>query len=481
AIVLTAFPEVAEIQREFRKAETEWSQALSADQKKQLGISYHITGILDRIAEIYTLLHYTVQRDVTVSGHFVDLLLERRVADITIHRVVFMWDENAGVNQLEKIAVKVSLINGKKQGITGSVVYPGLVEHGLVEQATSFGIKLITLADLESQLFDATGYVNKLIRETEDDPRYSLERFVEPRIGESLFSSGQLVRSFVQDWMENGDEKQLTVLGNTGTGKTFLSMILAYEAALEFRKNPGQARWPVRIDLRSADRQFTLEGLFLTHFAKNEMRDLSFDLFRHAVRSGRVLIILDGFDEMSAKVTPQITAKNFQELARIVEGGAKVILTCRTHYFRSRSDEAEVVFGDQSSYGSESARELYWDLIARQGFRIAYLQEFDFSQIEEYVERVKKNKASEAIKKIKGIYNLVELCQRPMLLEMIVKSIGKLDTNSISAAALYQVFTDTWIHRDRWRDTLTSAEKYEFSEGLACQLTVTNEDSIHYS
>ncbi|TDF39301.1 sigma-70 family RNA polymerase sigma factor [Alteromonadaceae bacterium M269] len=481
SIVLSAFPSISDSQSEVQKTEAAWTNALTAKQNMLLGIKFHVSSTLERVAEIYSLLNYDVERDLTIENQKVDLKLVRRLADIEIQRVIFLHDAERGIEQIDSCAIKLHAINKHNPQISGTIICPNAMDNEFIVRANSHDIKVTTLAELESQLFDSSGYINKIIRETEGDPRYSLDLFIEPFIGDTLSSASEQARTFISSWLENPEERQLTVLGDVGIGKTFLSRVIAYEAALKYRENPGLARLPIRIDLRNADRQFTLEGLFLSHFSNNELGELSFDLFRHALRSGRVLVIFDGFDEMSAKVTPKITARNFQELARIVEGNAKVVLTCRTHYFKSRSDEQEVVYGEDSSYGSESARELYWDLISRRGFQICYLREFNISQVTAYVNKVKKSKAPAAIKKIKSIYNLEELCQRPMLLEMIVKSIGKIDTKNISAAMLYQVFTDAWIHRDKWRDILTPEEKCEFLESLACLLTIRGEESIHYS
>ena len=47
-------------------------------------------------------------------------------------------------------------------------------------------------------------------------------------------------------------------------------------------------------------------------------------------RRGKLLLILDGFDEMARQVDYQTVVDNFWELAKLVEDGSKVILTSRT-------------------------------------------------------------------------------------------------------------------------------------------------------
>jgi len=257
--------------------------------------------------------------------------------------------------------------------------------------------------------------------------------------------------------------------------------MLAYRLAQDFLKLPLEKPVPILIDLRNADRQFSLEGLIITHLAKNGLNRVSFDAFQHALSQGNIVLILDGFDEMAARVTPQVTNRNFHELARCVRGRAKVLLTCRTHYFRSRTEEEDVILGSTQDYGSETARDLYWELISRKGFKIAYLRPFDVSQIEEYVQRAKPGQSRIALDKIRATYNLMELSQRPMLLEMIVKSIDRLTVAEINPATLYMVYTDAWVHRDQWRDVLSPEAKLAFLMGLAHSLWHEDTVNIHYS
>jgi RNA polymerase sigma factor (sigma-70 family) len=246
-------------------------------------------------------------------------------------------------------------------------------------------------------------------------------------------------------------------------------------------EQPLAAPFPIRIDLRNADREFSLEGLVITHLAQNGLGQVSFDVFQYSLTQGNIVLILDGFDEMAARVTPQVTSRNFLELARCVRGRAKVLLTCRTHYFKSRTEEEEVILGGTQDYGSETARDLYWELIARKGFKIAYLRPFDTPQIEQYVRRAKPYDADQAMKKIRDTYNLMELSQRPMLLEMIVKSIDKLNAPEINAATLYDVYTSAWIYRDKWRDVLSAEEKLSFLTALSRSLWDEDIPGIHYT
>src|ERR1035438_7914596 len=148
-------------------------------------------------------------------------------------------------------------------------------------------------------------------------------------IGYDATSKSLEASSVIQEWLDTGEWNQLTLLGDVGTGKSFLSRVLAHRLAVAFLDDPLNNPVPILIDLRNADRQFSLEGLVLTHLAHSGVPRVSFEAFQYALSQRNIVLIFDGFDEMAARVTPQITARNFNELTRCIKGRAKVLLTCR--------------------------------------------------------------------------------------------------------------------------------------------------------
>jgi RNA polymerase sigma factor (sigma-70 family) len=434
----------------------------------------------DRVAEAYRLLGYSVEHGRIFEGRQVDMLLELDLADLHILRAVECKAGLVVADDLDKFLLKLQLVRTKYPAIQGTLVGGLSFSDGVRSHAAALGIQLTLFRDLSAQILDGPSYAQMLIREIESNERYRVQLFVEPTTGYETQGAGKLAFAVLNDWLIDGNWKQLTLLGDVGTGKSFLCRMIALRLAQEYLQSPGDAPLPLFIDLRNADREFSLEGLILTHFANHGLSRATFDIFQFLLAEGRIVLILDGFDEMASKVTPLVTTRNFHELARSVTGKAKVLLTCRTHYFKNRTEEEEVVLGSSVSQTSDVARDLYWDLIARSGFRIAYLRPFGMPQVEEYVHKACPSTAAAVLRKIHGIYNLAELSHRPLLLDMIVKSIDRLTAFEVNSAKLYEIFTDAWVHRDRWRDIISPEEKLRFLTMLARFLWEQEKTTVHY-
>src|SRR5262249_49413689 len=146
--------------------------------------------------------------------------------------------------------------------------------------------------------------------------------------------------------------------------------------------------------------------------------------FEHLVKLGKIILFFDAFDEMADRVRWEVTRSNFQELRRAAEQSGKVILTCRTHYFKDRNEQVKLI--SEGPRLSEIETDLYRELKQQSGAEIVYLQEFDDEQIQAYLRKARPTTFQEDWQKIQKIYNLRELAQRPLLLDMIVKSLPKL-------------------------------------------------------
>jgi DNA-directed RNA polymerase specialized sigma24 family protein len=450
--------------------------------KQERGSRAFIDGhnLEHRAAELYRLIGYSVEERRGFDGREVDLFITQRLGDLQIHRAIECKLTVVTAEDLDIFLNKLKLVRREYPNALGGMVSLGQFTPSVASHAAREGITLTTFRDLEASLIDGHGYCLSLIQEIENNETYRLTHFIEPQMA---IEKGTPKAAFevVNSWLSDDGWNQLTILGDVGTGKSFLTRCLTHRLAQEYLADPVNAPLPVRIDLREADRHFSLEGLIMTHFANTNLRTTRFDVFQHFLSAGRSVLILDGFDEMAAKINPKITIKNFYELTRAVTGKAKVLITCRTHYFKSRDHEEEVLLGATSSGGTNEARELYWDIISRKGYNIAYVQPFSIREVEQFVRKSRGVQAEAALATIQQTYNLIELSQTPMLLEMIVRSINSLRSKEINAATLYGIYTDAWIHRERWRNLLDNKAKLDFLLALARVLWNEDLDVVHHS
>ena len=473
--------------------------ALIAKVKQETGSQSETIPLVEQVAVIYELLQYEVERRKVVAGKIVDLFLKGRHGDLEVHRVIGCFPNAVSIDDLHRFNDLLQAVKREHRQAHGTMIVARSVSTDIAALADLNYINVTTLTELSGKLFDGRTYANGLRLQCGDTEQYPTQLYVVPMISEAV--QGEERPAFsglsrpagtdvhlrderpgaIESWLNDPKTNQLTLLGDVGTGKTFLMRVLASELARQYQEKPASRPLPLLIDLRDTDREVSLEGLVLTHLQSQGLRQITFAIFEHAVRNGQMILLFDGFDEMAARTSPQVTRRNFQQLARCARGKGKLLITCRTHYFTSRTEEEEVVLGSTLESDSPVARELLRDLIDRQNCRIAYLRPFQFPQIREYVERARPNDSAACLSKIEAVYNLSELCQRPMLLQMIVKSIDRLGSRDINPARLYEVFTEVWINRDTWRAILPREKKLQFVTALARVFWQQGVPRIHYT
>jgi RNA polymerase sigma factor (sigma-70 family) len=455
--------------------------------------------LVEQVAAIYELMQYDVERRKVIAGRTVDLFLTGKHGDLDVQRVIGCFPNPVSSDDLHRFTDLLRAVKREYRQARGTIVSARPVSAEVAVLANQDDLNLTTHTELSGKLLDGRTYANSLRLRCGETEQYPTPLYVVPMIGETVQGGERpaftgFVRpadadaplrddtpGVIERWLTDPKVNQLTLLGDVGTGKTFLMRILASELARRYLEKPAAQPLPLLIDLRDTDREVSLEGLVLTHLQSQGLRQITFPVFEHAVRNGQIILLFDGFDEMAARTSPQVTRRNFQQLARCARGKAKILITCRTHYFSSRTEEEEVVLGSTLESGSPVARELLRDLIDGQNCRIAYLRPFELPQIREYVERARPKDAAACLKKIEDVYNLPELCQRPMLLQMIVKSIDRLGSREINPARLYEVFTEVWINRDTWRAILPRDRKLQFVTALARVFWQEGVPGIHYT
>lgn len=210
---------------------------------------------------------------------------------------------------------------------------------------------------------------------------------------------------------------------------------------------------------------------------------MNFNQFFHLLKTGKIILFFDAFDEMADRIQWTITRSNFHEFKRAAVGKAKVILTCRTHYFRDRAEQVTVI--GKGPNLSEVETDLYRDLRQQSNAEVVYLQEFDENNIKQYLKNVRGQRYQDDWKRIQRIYNLKDLAHRPLLLDMIIKTLPRLKANhKINAANLYNIFTRMWIDReeiDKARLLMDAETKSALAIELAFRMWHHETDRIHHN
>ena len=446
-----------------------------------------------RVQGLLKLLGYRVQHDRLVAGRQTDLVAVKDVFPTRLLYLVECKDRSrrVGVDVISDAENRLKAARaGKYPDAQGWVVARSGFTSEARDYAEPLRIVCSTPDDMIRSLIDFTPYLNDLIHDFQDflvDRERGLklpQLYVEP---DAFYDPQREIRplqTLVDKWLTDPELNQLTLLGDYGTGKTVFTLKLAHDLARAYLEGQGTLI-PVRIPLKEFDPKQGVEDLVMNHLRRHGLEGSPYAAFQYLLRQGILLLILDGFDEITAQVTPELTRRNFDKLDALVKEQARVLLTCRTHYFRDRPEVKTLLErrAGLPEMGTREGTELYQAIVSRPNYRILYLREFDEPKITAYLQKACGDEWEKDRETIRSLYNLEDLARRPVLLDMVVKSLPQLRERKgeVTTAGLYDVYTGYWIHRDDWRAIMTPAGQAAFTEELAWRLWTATRERLHYS
>jgi len=315
------------------------------------------------------------------------------------------------------------------------------------------GIRLFTQGELYGQLFDFKHYAQWLKAECE---QRGIVRFYVPTacLETELDETGQyrkypyrsLGEEIVDQWRLDEGRNHLAILGEFGSGKTWFCYHYAYQQLQRYLNDPAsEERFPILIPLREYANAGNMREM-VTDLLANQYKmhwTGGYNMLEELNRQGRLLLLLDGFDEMGRLAKPAMgggsaALSNFQELATLVVPKSKVILTSRTEYFRDIEEIQQILGRGESSNG---------DLLDPNKFRfeVYTVRSFDDEIVREaLVKRFGANFQEEYWHRILKDDDLHDLAGRPVTWEMFADVLPELLTRkTVSLALLYRL----WINR----------------------------------
>ncbi len=262
----------------------------------------------------------------------------------------------------------------------------------------------------------------------------------------------------VEQWVDEADGAGRAVLGSYGQGKTSFARRLASHFAAKHLADPV-ARMPLLLRLGDVVHETQLEGLFGKEFtARHPCPGYQFRTLEHLNKSGRLLIILDGFDEMKHAMTAADFQANFREFSRLLTGRAKVLLLGRPNALPS--DEREFVFRGRSQIGDQTismASQPTWP-----EWKVAYFEEHETrrlltSLLTLYQQTHERDgrftyPTNFVARRVAEVFKLVtaELLRRPVHVQLIADLAAdpSFDLRGFNEHRLYDHFIRKMVERD---------------------------------
>lgn len=449
------------------------------------------------VASHYTALGYSVTPDINLHGSQIDLLCRKHVNGIgTISVAVEVKHRSRGVVGIREVrSFKEVAVELRRRGAIQIAV---LVSNGsFTQDAQSFAhddhsIRLLRLQDLEQDLFNFSESLMKLKLEYEAEPIFE---FYIPLSVMFKARTHEDAATLIAEMLK---PPQLIVLvGGFGSGKTTVVDRLFYQMVRGRLESPT-SRYPVRLRLRTL-----LQHPDLWSFISNSLREHQYIVptraqFERHLAGGEFIFLLDGFDEIKTSAYAVDRARFLQLLSPLIASKCPCLLTTRPTYFESFDEMIQAV-------RKAASRPVYFPRINRQRvaadailakLNLTRSPSVDPTQLDTVIELepLSKEKSLEYLKKyerqfrdirnvsvehvfefLRRIYDLKELMQRPLLLEMIAITAleGEIDlhapdTAHVGPSMLYDGYTRICAMRDSGRpEGLTEEERLEASRALA--------------
>jgi formylglycine-generating enzyme required for sulfatase activity len=359
---------------------------------------------------------------------------------------------------------------------------PGVAAY-LADRRLERKVRLSTPGGLLGDLLDLSRYIRG-VREDYDnygagrEPKYlplrtDLKKYFVPLLCKGDYA-GDLFEA-IDRFLADPDVNHLTILGDFGTGKSCCAMELTVRLLAR-----GGPRTPLFFSLRDYQHEETLQSIVTKGMTeKYGIVNFNYPAFLRLLEEGRLLLIFDAFDELATLSERWATVTSLRLLNEAVKGRSKVILTCRTHYFTTQAAEREGIAGSMPPRGGE----LFAEVEGRRNYAIAYLEPFSPEQVREFVRRHHPENTDEVMEQIGRLDAVEDLSTRPVLLEMILKTLPRLlkAAGPLNLATLYETFTRLWLDNVAKGDALTPQDKLRFSQALAIKLNQDALPRIHYS
>lgn len=458
-------------------------------------------GFEQKVAELFRLAGYKVETNVLIHGGQTDSLVTDcsglSKTKILIECKYSDTDNSVSVDDVENFVSR-----------TIGLRHKGVIDQGYLVTNTKFTApgkshaeehsyaSLFTINELYRKIFSFEYY----LRSISDKNKAIMRPFISPTY--KNYPSYKVISepekdliNYLTDWTATKNTKidKICILGDYGAGKTTLANRIASTLADNYLEGNSDCLIPIVFPLHKFYKAFDLKSM-ITDFIVNDcmISNFRYETFLGLLEIGIFLIIFDGFDEMARNVDQEIRYSTLYEIGKIAKSSSKVILTGRQSYFPTEEELHEVLSSTQETDDIYCMAKSALNEVVN--YSLLEIQPFSREQINCYLKASISDISQLSIISdlISNTYAFFEIATRPVLLDMIVKTLPEIlkfnDKSKIQPAKLYEIYTDRWIKREEEkgdvRKLIRKVDKLKFVENLSLflyssdKLSISNDELI---
>ena len=463
--------------------------------------TFTASSLPNAIKKLFESNHYSVEGPVQIHGAEIDLVASTKAdpfgAPIYIEATIEYVDATKYGKDVGKLAMMAQLDPQATKLIVSSRGFSLPIK----ERARKTRIETLTYGELFKKFEQFDPYISRCIDQTDvaKELRRLSDIYEEPNFLDRHGS--EQATAFLTNWKNSPSTagKWLLVTGEYGTGKTALTKVLQYRWLNDYREEPDLAL-PLRIELREFSSQFNARGLLHHFLDEHDLAHISIEFVISLIRNGRVILILDGYDEMAQYLHARERRTCLEALAQLSEGGARGIITSRPNYF-TEAEELQMyeVLYRSLEYGHYSLSADATELLEREK-RVDKLLERFIDRYERALKDLTPEQTEQLIKRVlfddikgqevvlgilKRIFRRSEnqddisLSGKPVIVSYLLEVVEGLKEGnplegeeSLTEWQIYKLIVDQLMIRDfRRSPDITPDRRRAFLQGLAIYLS----------
>lgn len=438
----------------------------------------------EKVAELFSLLGHSVTPRHRSGELEFDLRLDLTAGAFIVQALVLCQSAGRplGSQQVKDFAERVQKARASENPrYEAMLVASSGFSAAAREMADLLGVQLQSYEQLLLSVVDLDPLLDQAILEFQGSALerlyVDLDALQESELRPGRQAEPKNATTVVHRWLQHKGAGPFLLLGEAGSGKTSFCKRLASELAQQVRSELSEgkirSRIPVHINLREAGEADTIEDLLLKHFQHVSRKPVHLQAPLRINREGYLLLLLDGFDEIPGKSEPGYYVERLRQLLRVAEGKAKILLTCRPHFFR-----------DRQAVTTRTSTPLYKEVRDRPGVEVAYLLDLTEERIKDYLRKALPPPVDwdETYQKLRQTLDLADLAARPFFLDLVVRALPVLSRRDgeITPTYLYETYCQSWFNQTDFLLTLDPQRRAVLVEHLARLIWSSPEGRVHY-